>query len=315
LVFGRDLQVAADHPRPRRRPGEALIRVLAAGICGTDLEITEGYRGFRGVLGHEFVGRVVEADTLALHGTRVCGEINISCLDCSMCARGLTSHCVRRAVMGISGHDGCFADYLVLPDRNLHAVPDLVTDEAATFVEPLAAAFEIVDQVQLQDMASMAILGDGRLAAVIGLVLSALGHDPLVIGKHQKKLDRLSGMGLRTMINTRELPKDLDLIVEATGSGSGLETALQIARPRGTVVMKTTAAKKSPVDLSVAVVKELNLIGSRCGPFRPAIEALAANRIDVEPLVTHRFDLVDGVDAFHRAREKDAHKVLLHISD
>jgi threonine dehydrogenase-like Zn-dependent dehydrogenase len=315
MVFREGLRVVSDYLQPSRRPGEALIQVLAAGICGTDLEITEGYRDFRGVLGHEFVGRVVESDQTSLRGSRVCGEINIACLACDMCERGLNSHCENRTVLGISGHDGCFADYLVLPERNLHPIPDSISDEAATFVEPLAAAFEIALQVRLQDMESMAVLGDGRLAAVIGLVLSALGCDPLIVGKHDQKLDRLAGMGLHTMLNNREVPSNLDLVVEATGSGDGLEMALQMVRPRGTVVMKTTSAGKSTVDLSVAVVKEVSLVGSRCGPFQPAIEALATSKINVGPLVTDRFDLADGVDAFRRSREKDAHKVLLHISD
>jgi threonine dehydrogenase-like Zn-dependent dehydrogenase len=314
LVLDGRLRYAPDRVLPRRGAGEALIGVLVAGICGTDLEMTAGYRDFRGVLGHEFVGRVVESDTASLIGCRVCGEINISCLSCEMCGRGLVTHCLNRTVIGVSGHDGCFAEYLVLPERNLHLVPDSVTDEEATFVEPLAAAFQIADQVRLDDGMSVAILGDGRLGALCGLVLSSLGGDPLVIGKHKEKLRRLARMGLRTSHVSQQMPSGLDLVVEATGSATGLQTALDIVRPRGTVVLKTTTTERSAVDWSVAVVKELTLLGSRCGPFQPAIESLSTKRIEVAHLVTDRFGLSDGAAAFDRSRESDVHKVLLNIA-
>jgi threonine dehydrogenase-like Zn-dependent dehydrogenase len=315
LVLNGEVRYVSNHPVPVHGAGEALIQVLAAGICGTDLEMTAGYRPFKGILGHEFVGRVVEAETESLVGSRVCGEINVSCLTCEMCRRELPTHCLNRTVAGISGRDGCFADYLVLPERNLHPVPDSVTDEEATFVEPLAAAFEIAEQVPLESGTTIAILGDGRMAALSALVLSSLGCDPLVIGKHEEKLGRLAAAGLRTSLTSQQMPASLDLVIEATGSASGLNIAVDIARPRGTVLIKTTTSERVTVDMSVAVVKELSLIGSRCGPFQPAIESLKTKRIDVTALVTDRFDLSDGEAAFARSREKDPHKVLLHISD
>jgi threonine dehydrogenase-like Zn-dependent dehydrogenase len=315
LVFDGNLELLTDCPIPTAKEGEALLRVRVAGICGTDIEITHGYKGFQGILGHEFVAEVQQSATPDLVGRRVCGEINVGCGHCGVCAAGMPGHCPTRTVVGIQGRDGCFADYLVLPERNLHLVPDELTDAEATMVEPLAAAFQIAEQVDLTGVRSTLVLGDGRLGSLCALVLQALGHDPMVFGRHRSKLDRLAGCGVRTSDNEKELPEQVDLVVEATGAPSGAQMALQRARPRGTVVLKSTVASGTGVDLTPVVVKELNVVGSRCGPFPQALEAMRLGMIDVRPFITDCFSLNDALHAFRRAQEADAIKVLLNIAD
>jgi threonine dehydrogenase-like Zn-dependent dehydrogenase len=314
LIFDGNLRFENNLALPSRSDGEALVRVRMAGICGTDVEITHGYKGFTGVLGHEFVGEVVESNDVSWIGQRVCGEVNVACGSCRYCIERRPTHCSKRSVLGILGRDGCFADYLVIPERNLHRVPGSISDEEATMVEPLAAAFQITEQVDLSSVHSVVVLGDGRLGSLCALTLKASGCDPLVVGKHGQKLKLLERLGVRTQMLADEKPRDIDLVVEATGSTSGVSFALEWTRPLGIVVLKSTVASSISTDLSLAVVKELTLVGSRCGPFGRAIRALEEREVDVKPLITDCFKLEDGCRAFQRAQEKDAIKVLLAIS-
>ncbi|WP_437188335.1 MDR/zinc-dependent alcohol dehydrogenase-like family protein [Planctomicrobium sp. SH668] len=300
-----------DNYTPQPAAGQISIRVLQAGICETDLQLVKGYMGFRGVLGHEFVG-VAEGGKFA--GKRVVGEINCACGRCDGCQSGLATHCPHRTVLGILKHDGAFADRVWLPEENLHLVPDSVTDDAAVFTEPLAAAFQIPAQLDLSQFPKTAILGDGRLGNLCAQVLQQAGCDPLVIGKHQSKLARLSRLGIRTaLLNEIEESRFSDLVVDCTGRSSGFQHACRIVRPRGTVVLKTTVAGDNGPNLAPVVIDEITVTGSRCGPFLPALKALAAGEIEVESLITSRYSLRDGVEAFSKATQSDQMKVLLKI--
>lgn len=297
---------------PREHPGLVPIRVLKAGICETDLQLVCGYMGFRGVLGHEFVG-IAEAGAYA--GQRVAGEINCACGECADCRRGLRSHCSHRTVLGILNHDGAFADRVWLPEENLHPVPDSLSDDAAVFVEPVAAAFQIPAQVNMNAFRDILVLGDGRLGNLCAQVIRALGHDPLVVGKHTGKLDWLRQRGIRTMfLHDLRAEHCADLVVDCTGSPTGFPTACQMVRPRGTIVLKTTVAGATGPNLAPVVIDELTVIGSRCGPFPVAIDALAQGKIEVESLITSRFPLEQAQDAFAKATEKDQLKVMLDVS-
>lgn len=304
---GSRLALAPDTPAPAPGAGEALVRVRLAGICRTDVEITRGYLGFRGTPGHEWVGEVVAASEPGLVGARVVGEINLACGGCEWCARGLGRHCPTRRVTGIAGADGAFAELLVVPVANLHRVPDVVPDADAVFTEPLAAAFEILDQVADVSGARAAVLGDGKLGLLVAQVLAQAGARVVLAGRHPEKLARAARLG----IATGEPPAGADLVVDATGAPSGLPTALSLVRPRGTVVLKTTVAAKHEVDLAPAVINEVTLVGSRCGRFAPALDALAARRIQVAPLVDGVYPLGDAVDAFARAAAPGTFKVLV----
>lgn len=311
---------------PSLDPGEALIRVLLAGICNTDLEILEGYRPFQGVLGHEFVGIVEQvagtqgtADSKALIGKRVVGEINVSCNDptCDYCRQGLALHCPQRAAIGISSRDGAFADYIALPVRNLHTVPDSIGSEEAVFGEPLAAAFSVLDRGQPTPSDLVVVLGDGKLGQLVAQVLQLTCRNLLVLGKHEWKLQLLAHGGIRAM-QLDDGIKDLassgvraDMVVDCTGAPSGLETALQLVKPRGTIVAKTTVAAASTLHISDLVVKEIQLIGSRCGPFPSALRALEERLVDVTPLISAIIDLGDAAHAMERASRDDTMKVLI----
>ena len=293
-------------------PGEALIRVRAAGICNTDLEITKGYKGFAGVLGHEFVGEVLESQDRRWVGQRVCGEINVSCGACRMCAAGMPSHCERRTVIGIMGRHGAFAEYLTLPLVNLHPLPPQLSDEEAVSVEPLAAAFQILQQIHPDPRERVVVLGDGKLGILCAQVMALTGANLLVVGKHRQKLEILDRLGIATGQLADPLPQEVDIVVEATGSPGGLELALSMARPRGTVVLKSTTAAAPGLDLSPIVVKELTVVGSRCGPFPRAISALVHGEVDVRPLLSVRYPLEHAIQAMQRAEEPGTLKVLLH---
>lgn len=304
---GTRLTLARDMPDPVRRAGEAVVRVRLAGICRTDLEICRGYMGFRGTPGHEWIGTVVEADDPALVDRRVVGEINLACGRCDWCARGLGRHCPTRRVTGIVDADGAFADRLVVPTSVLHVVPDGIPDAAAVFVEPLAAAFEILEQ--LGDVAGRraVVLGDGKLGLLLAQVLRNAGADVTLAGRHADKLALAERLGVAT-----DAPRPgADLVVDATGSPSGLSTALGLVRPRGTVVLKTTVGEEHRLDLAKAVIDEITIIGSRCGPFAPALAALASGTVSVDPLVDRVFPLDDAVAAFARARTPGVLKVLV----
>jgi alcohol dehydrogenase len=319
-------------PVPRLRPDWALVRVRLAGICNTDIEILRGYHSFRGTPGHEFVGEVVRLGSGASRehrkwlGRRVVGEINIACAGlgratagklCSYCRRGVPTHCERRRVLGIVAHDGAFADYLSLPLRNLHVVPAAISDEEAVFTEPLAAAYEILAQVPIREHRKAAVLGDGKLAQLIVRVLHAAGLGVVMFGKHPDKLALARTAGISTVrVNAagrspRRRPHSYSLVVEATGSPSGLALALQLTAPRGTLVLKSTFHGAAPVETWPLVVKELTVIGSRCGPFPRALKLLRSGKVDPRPLVARIFPLRDAPTAIRFAQKRGVLKVLL----
>lgn len=321
LRFDGKLQLVRDAPMPRR-PGEALIQVLKAGICNTDLEITKGYAAFGGILGHEFVGRVIESPDDALLGRRVVGEINVGCNECALCRAGDSRHCVTRTVLGIKGRDGALAEFLSLPTRNLLPVPDSVSDETAVFVEPLAAARHILDQTAIGPLSRVAIIGDGKLAQLIIQVVATTGCEITVVGKHEEKLEFARSLGARLLMLkdlsgesldvTRDQP---DVVIEASGSSSGLGLALKLVKPQGVIVLKSTHHGETPVEMFPTVVNEVTIIGSRCGRFAPAIELLSSGAVDVEPLISDRFPLGEALMAFQRAADPATLKVLLDIAD
>lgn len=302
--------VVRESPLPDR-PDEALVRVTVAGICGTDLEILQGYMEFRGILGHEFVGIVEQAPDPGWVGRRVVGEINVPCRTCETCLRGLDRFCPARTVLGISGRDGAFAEYLSLPLSNLHPVPAGVSDDAAVFVEPIAAACEILEQDVLPDGAATLVLGDGRLGQLCARVLQAAGNPPTVVGNHPEKLALLERRGLRTETSAAELPRAFDVVVDATGKPEGLREAIARVRPRGTIVLKSTYRGGADLDLSGIVIDEIRVVGSRCGPFEPAIDLLTRDRELTNDLVSASFSLGDVSDAVEHASRPDALKVLL----
>ena len=301
-----------DQPRPHRPEGFALIRLLCGGICNTDLELQRGYYGFAGTPGHEFVGEVVEADSPAWVGRRVVGEINLACGACEWCRRSLGRHCPGRAVLGIVKHPGAFREFLTLPERNLHALPDALPTERAVFVEPLAAACEILDQVPLPCAAEIAVLGDGKLGLLIALVLKAYGHHVHQYGRHAEKLQIAYRAGVATEAAASALPEmAYDWVVDATGSPEGLRQAVRMTRPRGTVILKSTMHGLVGVDTAPVIVNEITLVGSRCGRFEPALDLLRRDLIPVEELISDEFPLSDASPAFERAAQKGVLKVLL----
>lgn len=316
LFFDGSLRMVQDYPEPRPGENEALVRVLMAGICGTDIEITKGYKQFKGIPGHEFVGIVeqVNGPYPRLIGKRVVGEINCGCHACDYCAQGLIRHCTQRTVLGILGRDGVFAEYVTLPLENLWEVPEGAADEEMVFVEPLAAVYEILEQVHIKPTHSVLVLGDGKLGLLAALTLANAGHNTVLAGKHAAKLAIAMQQGITTK-TADELQRAYDVVVEATGSTDGLKSALALVKPRGTVVLKSTTAADMTVNLSTAVVDEITITGSRCGPFAPAIACLSAHRIDVRPLISavYPFDL--SLKAFEEAAAKDRLKVLIDFRE
>ena len=312
LVFDGKLALC-DIDKPIPKSGEALIRVTLAGICGTDLEILKGYSAFRGVLGHEFVGKVVESAKPGWVGERVVGEINISCGECSWCSRGLGRHCPHRTVMGIVNRAGCFAEYVALPLRNLHRVPAAVSDEAAVFVEPLAAAAEILEQLRVAPGTTVAVLGDGRLGLLVAQVLKNAAAQVILVGKHEWKLDLARSWGVRCMVEGKNdlRAASVPVVVEATGSPQGLAEAFRLVEPRGTVVMKSTFHDPAPFDATKLVVDEITLIGSRCGNFPAALDLLQRKLISVQPLLSKVFPLEEGLEAFEYLERTACLKVCL----
>lgn len=322
-VVCRNAVAVVQKPLPRPRPGWALVRVHLAGICNTDIEILRGYHNFQGALGHEFVGevvRVASAKDRAWVGRRVVGEINLACAGlgfqkpCSYCRRGVPTHCARRRVLGIIRHDGAFAEYLALPIVNLHRVPASIPDEAAVFTEPLAAACEILEQVDIHAHREAAVIGDGKLAQLIARVLRAAGSRVVMIGKHSNKL-HLAGLAKIATVKVTSLraqrSNQFSLTVEATGSPSGLALAQQITVPRGTLVLKSTFHGAANVETWPIVVKELTVIGSRCGPFQAALTLLRSGRVDPRPLISRVFPLREAAEAIRYAQEPGVMKILL----
>jgi 2-desacetyl-2-hydroxyethyl bacteriochlorophyllide A dehydrogenase len=298
---------------PRPAAGEALIQVIYAGICGTDRQILKGYSGFQGIPGHEFVGRVVECDDAGWIGKRVVGEINVSCGYCEWCRRGLGRHCQRRTVMGISNRPGAFAEFVVLPAANLHEVPQEVPDQAAVFTEPLAAACEILEQMPIPPGTQVAVLGDGRMGLLVAQVLRHAQAQVTVIGRHDDKLGLAMAWGM-SIAHAGKQPiaaKSFTVVVEATGSPRGLEQALRIVEPRGTVVMKSTFHEPARFDTARLVVDEVTLLGSRCGNFATAVDMLRSQHVKVQELVSRTFPLGAGLEAFQYLDQTPCLKVLL----
>ncbi|MFN3372378.1 MAG: MDR/zinc-dependent alcohol dehydrogenase-like family protein, partial [Chloroflexus sp.] len=298
IVFDGDLRYSADYPEPERSPGEALIRPSLVGICNTDLEITRGYMNFRGVLGHEFVGTVIAADNPYWHGRRVVGEINAACRHCPTCLRGNESHCPYRTTLGIDRRDGAMADLFTLPEACLHEVPAGVSDEAAVFTEPLAAALEIVEQSHIRPTERVAVVGDGKLGAMIVQVLRLTGCDLTLIGRHPERWDLYRRQGVTCVPSTDVPPHHFDVVIDCTGNPAGLAIARQLVRPRGRLVLKSTFAAETNLNLSMLVVDEVHLIGSRCGPFAPALRLLERGLIETQPLISARYPLTAGLEAF-----------------
>jgi alcohol dehydrogenase len=297
--------------RPKPPEGFALIRLLYGGICNTDLELQRGYYGFRGTPGHEFVGQVVESQNPDWVGRRVVGEINLACGECDWCQRGLGRHCPHRTVLGIVRHPGAFREFLTLPEANLHAVPASISDEQAVFVEPLAAACEILDQVKIPRGAEVAVLGDGKLGLLVAQVLHSHGAAVHQFGRHKQKLRISEATGIATEV-AKKLPSHAyDWVVDATGSPEGLRQAVEMTRPRGTLILKSTVHGTVPVETAPIIVNELSLVGSRCGRFEPALNLLKRKLVRVDDLISETLPLSAAPQAFERASQKGVLKVLL----
>lgn len=301
-----------DLPRPAPPDGEALIRVIRAGICNTDIELIRGYYPYDGILGHEFVG-VVEDGPPPLLGRRVCGEINAVCGECRACRSGRRTHCEDRTVLGIVQRDGAFAEYLTLPAENLHPVPDTVSTDAATFTEPLAAALEIREQIRVRPEDRVLVVGDGKLGQLIARSLLPTGCALHAVGRHERKLDLLRKRGAVVVADDAVEERVYNIAIECTGNEAGFETARRALRPRGTLVMKSTYTGRLTIDAAAVVVDELTLLGSRCGPFAPALRMLASGQVDVEDLVDARYPLVEAEAAIEHATRPGVLKVLLDM--
>jgi len=295
----------------RHKPNEALIKIRKAGICSTDLELVKGYYPYTGILGHEFVGKVVEAEDASWIGQRVVGEINVVCNQCEQCLNGRSTHCENRTVLGIVNRDGTFAEFTTLPIANLHRVPDSVPDEMAVFTEPLAAALEIQQQVQIKPTDRVLLVGAGRLGQLIAQTLALTGCDLRVVARYAHQQSLLKARGIRIISEEEIQPWRWDVVVEATGSPSGFALARKAIRPRGTLVMKSTYKGDMSVNFSSIVVDEINIVGSRCGPFEPALRLMEARQVDPTVLIADEFKLDEGVKAFERAAETGVLKVLI----
>lgn len=304
---GTSASLRRDLPEPVPAAGEVVLRVRAVGICDTDLQLARGYMGFRGILGHEFVGQTAD-------GRRVTAEINNACGHCATCRAGLPGHCPNRTVLGILNHDGAMADRVAVPEKNLHVVPDAIDDHAAVLIEPLAAAFRITEQVELGPGVGFAVLGDGKLGLLCAWVARLTGAHVHLIGKHPEKL-ALAGEGVapHTLDEARLMGRIFDVVADCTGSTSGLPTALGLVEPCGTIVLKTTVAGRYEVDLSPIVIDEVRVVGSRCGPFPKAIAALETEMVDVRPLIEAEFPLDRADEAMAAAATRGARKVVLRV--
>jgi threonine dehydrogenase-like Zn-dependent dehydrogenase len=313
-VSDGNVSFVTDYQVPEPGADQALIQVNMAGICSTDLEIVKGYAGFSGVLGHEFVGVVEKARDANWIGRRVVGGINLGCNHCSICASNGPEHCPDRTVLGIIDHDGAFADYLALPLSNLDVVPDQVSDESAVFTEPLAAALRIRDQLIISPTADIAVIGPGRLGLLVGQVLALSGTPVTMIGRSAESLILPVSMGLKSGLLDEFEENSFDIVVEATGNENGFAHALRLIRPLGTLVLKSTYDGKAAVDLSKIVVDEITVVGSRCGPFSPALRLLEQGAIEVRPFIDAQYPLSDGIAALRHAAEPGVRKILIKVS-
>ncbi|MBS0018515.1 MAG: alcohol dehydrogenase catalytic domain-containing protein [Arthrospira sp. SH-MAG29] len=309
----QQLELRTDIPTPTPPPGEALVRVLRAGICNTDLELLRGYYPYQGIPGHEFVG-MVEQGPPNLLGRRVVGEINAACGKCRFCLTQQPTHCENRTVLGIVNRNGAFADYLTLPVQNLHLVPHSVSTDAATFTEPIAAALEIQQQLSIHPQWRVLVVGDGKLGQLIAQTLALTGCDLLAVGRHRHKLELLENRGIKTGLADAVVDRSFDLAVECTGNPEGFKIARRSLRSRGILVLKSTYAGDLTIDISSLVVDEIALLGSRCGPFVPALELLAEFRVDVEPLIEAKYSLDEAIAAFNHAQKRGTLKVLVDVA-
>ena len=318
IVFDNNLKLDKNYPKPIPKKGEALIKVTLAGICNTDYEITKGYMGYVGILGHEFVGVVEEVndEDQSLVGKRVVAEISYGCNDpeCEWCAKKNYRHCPNRHTLGIWHKDGCFAEYMTMPINVLFEVPDNVSDEQAVFVEPLAAACEITEQLHIDPMQKIVVLGDGKLGLTTALTLNAQNFDVLLVGKHQNKLDIASAQGVQTkLLSEFKIEKKYDVVVEATGSASGFETSMALTKPRGVLVLKSTVASGKELNLAPIVIDEITVLGSRCGQFPPALRLLKNNKIDFSSFISGVYSINDAMEAFEANKSKDNLKILIKM--
>jgi len=315
VVFDGTLRFIKDYPVPEVPPGWALIHIIKAGICGTDIELIKGYKDFKGVLGHEFVGILKESEDPVWIGKHVVGEINAACGRCDWCARDLQRHCPNRTVLGILNLDGCMADYCILPVENLCEIPAVMSSARAICIEPLSAACEIIEQLHIQGTERVVVLGDGRLGILCAWVLSTLIPDVTLVGHHRKKLALANWRHLKTMLGPAKFGSLADIVVDATGSGNGLADAMSLCRPRGTIVLKSTVVSYGEVNLSSVVVNELTVVGSRCGQMKDGLQMLASYPdMPVERLITARYPIEQAKAAFEHAVQNIALKVLLDIN-
>lgn len=316
VIFDETLKYVEDYEKPTPEKGEALIKVTYGGVCNTDKEITKGYMGYKGILGHEFTGVVEEIndEDKTFLGKRVVGEINLGCKNCEWCAKDLERHCPTRSTLGILAKDGCFAEYVTLPLSNLIEIPENVPDEQAVFVEPLAAGLEILEQMHIQPCQKVMVLGDGKLGLLTALALNACGLDVLIVGKHQNKLDIAKNQGVKTqLLSEFEQAPKFDVVVEATGSITGFETSVSCVKPRGTLVLKSTIAASKELNLAPIVINEITILGSRCGRFEPAMRLIASGKIDFSQMISKIYPIEQAVEAFDANNAKDTIKILLKI--
>ncbi len=315
LVFDGKLALK-DLPVPEPARGEALVRVLTAGICNTDVEISRGYMKFRGIIGHEFVGLVERSPDPSQIGTRVVGEINAGCGECPSCRAGLQRHCPERTTLGILGRNGAMAEYLTLPGSNLLPVPDNVSEDKAVFTEPLAAALEILEQVQIRPADKVLVIGDGKLGLLVSMALRLTASDLLLVGKHREKLGFYANLnGATALLSDLAATTDkFDVVVECSGSPAGWEFALSRVKPRGVLVLKSTYHGSLDFNPAPLVIDEITVVGSRCGQFAPALRLMDAGLIDPTPLISAVYPIAEAEEAFRRSLEPDCIKVLLKIS-
>ena len=317
LVYNNGLKLDKNYPNPDVKDNEVLIKTTIVGICNTDYEITKGYMGYQGVLGHEFVGIVEKVGAnvdKSWMGKRVVGEINLACNDCNWCHRSLQRHCPNRQTLGIYKKDGCFSEYFTLPYQNILEVKDSISDEIAVFTEPLAAAYEIIEQVHFKPNDRVAVVGDGKLGLCISTIFNAMNIDFTHIGKHADKLELSKKMGAKTKllseIDNNDI-KSYDVVVEATGSTGGFETSANLTKPRGILVLKSTITAKEGLNLSGIVVDEITIIGSRCGQFKPVLRLMEKGRIDTKPLISGIYSVDDFEEAFKKNSDKNSIKILV----
>jgi alcohol dehydrogenase len=315
VKFDGELRFVNDHPVPEVPLNWARIRVQKAGICKTDMELIKGYMGFKGILGHEFVGVVEKCDDQTWLGKRVFGEINAACGQCEWCVEGLERHCPQRKTLGIQDLNGCMADYCVLPVVNLLEIPPAIPDDRAVLIEPLSAACEILEQMTFKGSERVVILGDGRLGILCAWALLTVFSDVTLIGRHPQKLDVAKWRHLKTLHGSDKVKPGADIVVDATGSGGGINEAISLCRPRGIIVLKSTVASQGDLNLAPIVINELTVLGSRCGQFKDGLRMLESYKdMPLDRLITARYPIEKALLAFERAMQPDAFKVLLEIS-